>query len=124
MTDLAAAERNRQRTMNPVTLERLAANASDLSRTHGLANVFHAFIEANVEHLCRDLEAAGFVLDDRGKPLSHAGTRYWKVEARVDMVPVLASVDSMTDRCVDIAVRNSVDYDGWYAEVVPTASAP
>lgn len=124
MTDLATIERDRQRVMNPLTLERLAANASDLSRTHRLVNVFRVFIEADVGVLCSDLEAAGFALEARGRPLSHGGTRYWTVEARLNMVPALTSVNSMTDCCVGIAVRNKADYDGWYAEVVPTAFNP
>jgi len=118
MTEPRKIERDRQRLMNPVTLERLAANASDLSRTHGLINVFHVFAEASVVALSRDLEGAGFSIEDGGEPLLHGGSRYWKVEARVDMVPVLAALNLMTDSCVDIAVRNSVDYDGWYTEVV------
>jgi hypothetical protein len=113
-----------QRAMNPVTLERLIANGSDLSFPHRLLNVFHVYDRSHLEPLCRDLKAAGFQIHDSGTPHVYQGVHYWKVEGALEVVPALAAVNSMTDRCVDIATSFGADYDGWYTEVVRPRGGP
>lgn len=117
MNGVSAGGRESQRAMNPLTLERLKANGSDLSRPHCLFNVFHIYQHPQVDALCRDLEAAGFLIHDSGTPLEYQGTHYWKVEGCIETVPTLAAVNRMTDQCVEIAGRHDADYDGWYTEV-------
>ena len=118
MSETTEGERERQRAMNPVTLERLRVNGSDLARLHPVVNVFHAFGEPSLDRLDRALESSGFVLQERGERLEYEGTPYWKVEARIDLVPTLEAIHAMTDRCVDIATRHDAEYDGWYTEVI------
>lgn len=113
-----------QRAMNPLTLERLSANGSDLSRPHCLFNVFHIYQRPQVESLRRDLEAVGFLIHDSGTLLEYQGTHYWKAEGCIEIVPTLAAVNSMTDQCVEVAGRHDADYDGWYTEVVTSESEP
>jgi len=83
--------------MNPQTLERLRENGSDLSRPHRLYNVFHIYRPPEANSLCRDLEAAGFLIHESGTVLVCEGTLYWKVEGCIEAVPTLAVVNSMTD---------------------------
>ena len=120
MSETTDGERERQRAMNPVTLERLRVNGSDLARVHQLINVFHAFAEPSLDTLDRALESSGFALEERGERLEYEGAPYWKVEARVDLVPTLEAIHAMTDRCVEIAMRHDAEYDGWYTEVIRT----
>lgn len=105
--------------MNPVTLERLVANGSDLSRPHHIVNVFHVFQKSGVDALIAALEDLGFTIEDRGSPQHHANTEYWKIEASTDIVPRIDAINSMTDRCVEAAHIHQTDFDGWFTEVVP-----
>jgi len=111
-------ERNTQRRLNPVTLERLAANGSDLTRAHRIRNVFHVFSEGHIASLRHDLGRSNFNLEDKGKSPSRHDEQYWEVEVEALLVPNLVSINAMTDRCVEIASRYDAEYDGWYTEVV------
>lgn len=121
MNQPTTSDRDTQRARNPVTLQRLAANGSDLSHPHVIQNVFHVYDQRNLAGLCEALEAARFDLRDRGTPLVFQGTSYWNVEACRETVPELESLNRMTDDCVALATEHEADYDGWYTEVVSHA---
>ena len=111
-------ERDRQRTMNPSTLEQLAAKGSDLSLTHHLVNVFIVAKETELGSLVSTLERSGFQIEDRGSLQSDNDTQYWLVEASIDSVPAIGFLNDMTDGCVGMAETCGVEYDGWYTQVV------
>lgn len=77
MSDDLLEDIGRQRLMNPLTLERLAAKGSNMGVPHKIINVFYVYDRSNIDALNRDLGRAGFVLEDRGTPFSDEGVSYW-----------------------------------------------
>jgi Regulator of ribonuclease activity B len=106
-----------QRGRNPVTLERLVANGSDVTRPHTITSVLFVFDENDGETLRDALREAGYDVDNDLLPLTANGQRYWKLEARCVLVPTVELLGEMTDRCVELAEINGGEYDGWFTEV-------
>jgi hypothetical protein len=107
-----------QRRMNPQTVAALKENGADVSKIHKIINVFYANTEDSAAMLVKTLEDEGFELIDPGGRLMYQGREHWAVHAALDMVPAINRLNSMTDRCVDVAGPYQCEYDGWYTEPV------
>jgi regulator of RNase E activity RraB len=105
--------------MNPVTLERLRANGSNLGAPHRIMNVFYVPEEFASLELRRKLLALGHDILHESGPEVESEARQWTIESLVIMMPVVESLDALTDACVDLAEIYNGMYDGWYTEVIP-----
>lgn len=111
-------EQEKHALRNPVVLERLIANGSDLTKPHHIVNVFYAFEENKVPQLLTKLREDGLKIETPGPIRQFEDQTYWLVEASLDLVPNGKRLTEMTDHCVILASQAGVDYDGWYTQVV------
>ena len=105
--------------MNPLTIQKLSENGSNLQEPHILWSAVHVFSESDVDPLMVALEAAGYEVQKPAEAKVYQETRYWLVTPSLALVPTVEVVGRMTDELVTIVSEFEAEYDGWYTEVVP-----
>jgi hypothetical protein len=105
--------------MNPQSLALLGEKGVLLGATIRITNAFYAENELMADSLEISLIGYGFRTIERTLSCSSKNLGKFYIEANINIVLTLSSLDDMTDLCVDIAQHCGAEYDGWFTEVQP-----
>jgi hypothetical protein len=105
--------------MNPESLALLREKGVLLGSTILITNAFYANNETIADSLATCLTGHGFRAIEQTIASSEADSGKLYVEANIDVVLGLSTLNEMTDLCVDIAEHCHAEYDGWFTEVQP-----
>ncbi len=111
--------RGLQRRMNPESIALLREKGVSSGTTITITNAFYAGTGSIADSLESCLAERGFRAIEETLAASEENSGKLYVEADIDVVLGLSSLNGMTDLCVDIAQQCHAEYDGWFTEVQP-----